>query len=62
MTINLPLPKWLARKFARPKPQAAIRAEMKMRQVLPTLSKSKQGPSRLQDDASPPGYRIQWRL
>ena len=62
MTINLPLPKWLAQKFARPKPQALVRAHLKTRQILPTLPQGKPGSIRLQDDDSPPGHRIQWRL
>jgi hypothetical protein len=60
MTINLLLPKWLARKFARPRPRAGTRSHLKVRQVLPTLPKSKPGSVRFQDDNRPPGYRIQW--
>jgi hypothetical protein len=41
MIINLPLPKWLARKFARPRPRAALRPELKRRQILPTLPEQK---------------------
>jgi hypothetical protein len=61
MTINLLLPKWLARKFARPKPQAAIRPHLKVRQILPTLPTNQRSPARFQDDNSPAGFRIQWR-
>jgi hypothetical protein len=60
MTINLPLPKWLARKFARPRPGVASRAELKKRQVLPTLSISKLNNARFQDDDSPPGFKVRW--
>jgi len=62
MTINLLLPKWLARRFAKPRPGRATAAALKQRQVLPTLPNREQNPVRLQDDDSPPGYRIQWRL
>jgi hypothetical protein len=61
MTINLLLPKWLARRFARPRPKRATPAQLKQRQVLPTLPKQKRQFIRFQDDDSPPGYRIQWR-
>jgi hypothetical protein len=61
MTINFLLPKWLARKFARPRPPAVPRSHLKVRQVLPMLPKTKPGSVRFQDDDSPPGYRIQWR-
>jgi hypothetical protein len=63
MTINLLLPKWLARRFARPRPKPATPAQLKQRQLLPTLPKpQKRRFLRFQDDDSPPGYRIQWRL
>ena len=61
MTINLLLPKWLARRFARPRARRATPAELKQRQLLPTLPEQKRL-DRFQDDDSPPGYRIQWRL
>ena len=61
MTINLLLPKWLARRFARPRPKRATPAQLKQRQLLPTLPKPKRRAIRFQDDDSPPGYRIQWR-
>ena len=61
MTINTYLPKWLARRFARPRPRPAIRPQMKMRQILPTLPKSRRSSARFQDDASPEGRLIQWR-
>jgi hypothetical protein len=61
MTINLLLPKWLARKFARPRPKAAIRPHLKVRQILPTLPTNQLRLARFQDDSSPAGFRIQWR-
>jgi hypothetical protein len=61
MTINLPLPKWLARRFARPRPRRATPAPLKQRQLLPTLPTQMRQFIRFQDDDSPPGYRIQWR-
>jgi hypothetical protein len=62
MTIKLQLPKWLATKFAKRQPPTVARAQLKQRQVLPTLPKNQPNVTRLQDDDSPPGYRIQWRL
>jgi hypothetical protein len=41
MIINLPFPKWLARKLARLRPQAVIRPQLKRRQILPTLPEQK---------------------
>jgi hypothetical protein len=41
MIINLLLPKWLARKFARPRARTALRPELKRRQILPTLPEQK---------------------
>jgi hypothetical protein len=61
MTIKLPLPKWLPRRFAKPIPRAVTRARLKERQLLRTLPNDAPKHARLQDDDSPPGYRIQWR-
>ena len=61
MTIITYFPKWLARRFARQRPNRAIRPQLKQRQILPTLPGKQSAPARFQDDDSPPGYRIQWR-
>jgi hypothetical protein len=61
MNIKLPLPKWLARRFARPRPGRPASAKLKQRQLLPTLPKRKRRFIRFQDGDRPPGYRIQWR-
>ena len=61
MTINLLLPKWLRRRPVRPRPKRATPAQLKQRQLLPTLSKDGRRVVRFQDDDSPPGYRILWR-
>jgi hypothetical protein len=62
MTIAQYLPRWL-RSFARkPPPQRAARRSKKDRQVLPTLPNLKQPSTAFQDDQSPAGYRILWRL
>jgi hypothetical protein len=62
MTINLRLPKWLTRRFARPRPKQPAQPHLKQRQLLPTLPyHQRPPPPRFQDDDSPPGYRIQWR-
>jgi hypothetical protein len=53
--------KWLARRFARPQPKQVTLAQLKQRQLLPTLPKQKRRFIRFQDDDSPPGHRIQWR-
>jgi hypothetical protein len=60
MTINLQLPKWLVRRLIRPRPGLAARAELKKRQVLPTLPISRLNTARFQDDESPPGFKVRW--
>jgi len=55
-------PKWLRQRLkkpAQPKPKSVNKKE---RQVLPTLPKLKQSSTAFQDDDSPAGYRILWRL
>ena len=61
MTISILFPRWLARRFARPRPGQKVRPHLKIRQVLPTLPKNKRTFARFQDDNSPAGGRIQWR-
>jgi hypothetical protein len=64
MTITQYFPQWLRGRFQKPVPQnVKVKARGKKdRQVLPTLPDLKRAQVRLQDDDSPPGYRIQWRL
>ncbi|HEY4416117.1 MAG TPA: hypothetical protein VGO57_10525 [Verrucomicrobiae bacterium] len=62
MNLSILIPKWLAQRFARPKPSPVLRANLKQRQILPALPKNHQGVGRFQDDDSPPGRRLQWRL
>jgi hypothetical protein len=62
MNFSILIPKWLAQRFARPKPPPAVPSNLKQRQLLPTLPKADLSTARFQDDDSPPGYRIQWRL
>ena len=61
MTIAQCLSRWLRRK----PPDTAFRKARpitkKDRQILPTLPPKAQPPARLQDDDSPPGFRIYWR-
>jgi hypothetical protein len=62
MNFTILLPKWLVQKLARPKPPLAAPPDLKQRQLLPTLPKADLRTARFQDDDSPPGHRIQWRL
>ena len=61
-TIVQLLPQWLRRRWQRyAAPQIKIENK-KDRQVLPTLPKQERPPIPLQDDSSPAGYRVLWRL
>jgi len=62
MTLSPFLPKLLAKRFAKPKSPQKINQQMKLRQVLPMLTKNQQAVPRFQGDDSPPGFRIQWRM
>ncbi|HTB85113.1 MAG TPA: hypothetical protein VK742_15795 [Candidatus Sulfotelmatobacter sp.] len=62
MNLTILTPKWLVRKIARPKPPPRARYQLKQRQLLKTLPTPEPPVARFQDDDSPPGYRIQWRL
>jgi hypothetical protein len=62
MTISQYLPRWLRSRLQQPAPQKIRTLSKKDRQVLPTLPNVKRPAVRFQDDDSPPGYRIQWRL
>ena len=62
MNISIYIPKWLAWQLARPKQPPAVRPNLKQRQPLPTLPKACLDNVRFQDDDSPAGYRIHWRL
>ena len=62
MTIAQCLPRWLRSRLPRPVPQKLTTVNKKDRQVLPTLPKPERLPIRWQDDDSPAGCRIQWRL
>ena len=61
-TIVQYIPQWLRSQLQRPAPRRITTANKKSRQVLPTLPKQKRPPIPWQDDSSPPGYRILWRL
>jgi hypothetical protein len=62
MTITQYVPQWLRVRFQKPAPQKAQPINKKEKQILPTLPKAPSPPVKLQDDDSPPGFRIQWRL
>jgi hypothetical protein len=62
MTIAQCLPRWLRSRLRKPVPQKFTTVNKKDRQVLPTLPKPEPSPIRWQDDDSPAGYRILWRL
>ena len=59
MTITQYVPRWLRVRLRKPAPQITKPINKKERQILPTLPRTDS--VRLQDDNSPPGYRIQWR-
>ena len=62
MTIAQYLPQWLQSWLHKSAPQKGKVASKKDRQVLPTLPQPQRPPVRLQDDDSPPGFRIYWRM
>ena len=62
MTIVQFCPQCLRIRFQKPAPQNPKALGKKDRQVLPTLPNAKCSVARFQDDESPPGFRIQWRL
>ena len=64
MTIVQYIPQWLRPRLQKPAPAPpqAKTLSKKDWQVLPTLPTRKRPPIRFQDDDSPAGYRIQWRL
>ena len=62
MTINQYLPQWLRGRLEKPVPQKIKPVNKKERQLLPTLPNVERPTVRLQDDDSPPGYRVVWRL
>jgi hypothetical protein len=62
MTITQYLPQWLRSRLQKPIPQKPTTANKKDRQVLATMPKPERPPIRMQDDDSPAGHRIQWRL
>ena len=62
MTIAQYFPQWLRSRLQKPAPQSVSARSKKQRQILPTLPNPKRRSIRFQDDGSPPGYRILWRL
>jgi hypothetical protein len=62
MTLTQYVPQWLRSRLQKPASQELKTVNKKDRQVLPTLPKSERPPTRFQDDDSPPGYRIVWRM
>ena len=53
---------WLRSRRQKAAPQKPKPVNKKDRQVLPTLPNLKQSSTAFQDDDSPAGYRILWRL
>jgi hypothetical protein len=63
ITLLQLVPGWLrARVQTAPLTPPLKVADKKARQVLPTLPKPKPPPVLAQDDSSPPGYRLLWRI
>src|SRR5438045_2454922 len=62
MTIAQYLPRWLRIRPQKTVPQNPKTINKKEKQILPTLPKAERRPNRFQDDDSPPGFRILWRL
>jgi len=61
-TIVQYLPQWLRSRLPKNAPPKPKPVNKKDRQVLPTLPNWRQSSKAFQDDDSPPGYRILWRL
>jgi hypothetical protein len=62
MTIAQYIPPWLRSRLPKPAPQKIKILSKKDRQILPTIPNPNRASIRLQDDDSPPGYRILWRM
>jgi len=60
MTITQYIPNWLRSRLA--KPQKTTTQIKKQAQVLPTAPKIPPDPKRFQQDDSPPGYRVLWKM
>jgi len=56
------VPKWLRERLRKPAQPKQKTLSKKDRQVLPTLPNLRQSSTAFQDDQSPAGYRILWRL
>jgi len=61
-TIVQFIPQWLRARRQRSTPRQIPDVNKKDRQVLPTLPKQERPPVSWQDDSSPAGYRVLWRL
>jgi hypothetical protein len=61
-TIVRFLPQWLRGRSQKSASRSVKTISKKDRQVLPMLPQQSRPSSPWQDDHSPPGYRIQWRL
>ena len=62
MTIVQYLPKWLRGRLRISVPQKVTQLNTKDSEAVPALEKSTRGSPPFQDDRSPTGYRIVWRL
>jgi hypothetical protein len=61
-TIAQYVPRWLRTRLQKPiQPQPKANSK-RDRQALPTLPKQERPPIPWQDDSSPAGYRLLWRL
>ena len=56
------IPQWLRARPQQPARQQTAKPDKKDRQVLPTLPKQERPPIPWQDDSSPAGFRVLWRL
>ena len=56
------IPQWLRSRLQRPASRQHTNVNKKDRQVLPTLPKQERPRIPWQDDNSPAGYRVLWRL
>lgn len=61
-TIVQFIPQWLRARLQKPTPPQIAKPDKTDRQVLPTLPKQERPPIPCQDDSSPAGYRVLWRL
>ena len=62
MNLAQYIPQWLRSRLQKPAPQSVRNLSKKDLQILPTVPKAKHPSILFQQDASPAGYRVLWRI